>query len=84
MGTTAAYHRHVPVHPATDTSGHDLVAGGIVLGAALIFGYRYYDSYRNDRALRAAAQFDDMTSAPITSTRWCAPLAMNCAPICSE
>jgi predicted negative regulator of RcsB-dependent stress response len=40
-----------------------LVAGGIVLGAALIFGYRYYDSYRNDRALRAAARFDDMTSA---------------------
>jgi predicted negative regulator of RcsB-dependent stress response len=39
------------------------VAGGIVLGAALIFGYRYYDSYRNDRALRAAAQFDDMTAA---------------------
>jgi predicted negative regulator of RcsB-dependent stress response len=39
------------------------VAGGIVLGAALIFGYRYYDSYRNDRALRAAAQFDNMTSA---------------------
>jgi len=27
MGTTAAYHRHVPVHPATDATGHDLVAG---------------------------------------------------------
>ena len=39
------------------------VTGGIVLGAALIFGYRYYDSYRNDRALRAAAQFDDMAAA---------------------
>jgi predicted negative regulator of RcsB-dependent stress response len=39
------------------------VAGGIILGAALIFGYRYYDSYRNERALRAAAQFDDMTAA---------------------
>src|ERR1700675_4999829 len=39
------------------------VVGGIVLGAALIFGYRYYDSYRNERALRAAAQFGDMTSA---------------------
>ena len=39
------------------------VAGGIVLGAALIFGYRYYDGYRDDRALRAAAQFDDMTAA---------------------
>jgi predicted negative regulator of RcsB-dependent stress response len=39
------------------------VAGGVVLGAALIFGYRYYESYVNDRALRAAAQFDEMTSA---------------------
>jgi len=39
------------------------VLGGIVLGAALIFGYRYYDGYRNERALRAAAQFGDMTSA---------------------
>jgi predicted negative regulator of RcsB-dependent stress response len=39
------------------------VVGGVVLGAALIFGYRYYESFRNDRALRAAAQFDDMTAA---------------------
>jgi predicted negative regulator of RcsB-dependent stress response len=39
------------------------VLGGIVLGAALIFGYRYYGGYRNERALRAAAQFGDMTSA---------------------
>jgi predicted negative regulator of RcsB-dependent stress response len=39
------------------------VAGGVVLGAALIFGYRYYESYVNDRALRAAAQFDQLTSA---------------------
>jgi predicted negative regulator of RcsB-dependent stress response len=39
------------------------VAGGVALGAALIFGYRSYDSYRNDRALRAAAQFEDLTSA---------------------
>jgi 4-hydroxymandelate oxidase len=29
MGTTAAYHRHVPVHPATDATGHDLVSGGV-------------------------------------------------------
>ena len=29
MGTTAAYHRHVPVHPATDAPGHDLVSGGV-------------------------------------------------------
>jgi len=39
------------------------VAGGVVLGAALIFGYRYYEGYRNGRALRAAAQFGGMTSA---------------------
>jgi predicted negative regulator of RcsB-dependent stress response len=39
------------------------VAGGIALGAALIFGYRYYDGYQNDRALRAAAQFDAMATA---------------------
>ncbi|HWJ36503.1 MAG TPA: tetratricopeptide repeat protein [Steroidobacteraceae bacterium] len=39
------------------------VLGGVALGAALIFGYRYYQAYRNDIALRAAAQFTDMTSA---------------------
>jgi predicted negative regulator of RcsB-dependent stress response len=39
------------------------VAGGVVLGAALIFGYRYYESYVNERALRAAAQFEELTSA---------------------
>jgi predicted negative regulator of RcsB-dependent stress response len=39
------------------------VAGGVVLGAALIFGYRYYETYVNDRALRAAAQFGELTSA---------------------
>jgi predicted negative regulator of RcsB-dependent stress response len=39
------------------------VGGGIVLGAALIFGYRYHDAHQNDLALRAAAQFDDMASA---------------------
>src|ERR1700730_10424099 len=37
--------------------------GGIVLGAALIFGYRSYDGHLNERALRAAAQFGDMTAA---------------------
>ena len=39
------------------------VAGGVVLGVALIFGYRYYESYRNDHALRAAARFEELTSA---------------------
>jgi predicted negative regulator of RcsB-dependent stress response len=39
------------------------VAGGIALGAALIFGYRYYESYRNERALGAAARFEELASA---------------------
>lgn len=39
------------------------VVGGVVLGAALVFGYRFYDSNRNGRALRAAAQFDVMAAA---------------------
>src|SRR5450631_3651229 len=39
------------------------VVGGVLLGAALIFGYRYYESNLNNRALRAAAQFDDMAAA---------------------
>lgn len=39
------------------------VVGGVVLGTALVFGYRYYDSNLNNRALSAAAQFDDMASA---------------------
>jgi hypothetical protein len=29
MGTTAAYHRHVPAHPATDANGYDLVSGDV-------------------------------------------------------
>src|ERR1017187_5211335 len=39
------------------------VAGGVVLGAALIFGYRYYEGYVNGRAMRASAQFEELTSA---------------------
>jgi len=39
------------------------VVGGVVLGAALVFGYRHYDASRNNRALRAAGQFDAMTAA---------------------
>jgi predicted negative regulator of RcsB-dependent stress response len=39
------------------------VVGGVVLGTALVFGYRYYDSNLNSRALRAAAQFGDMAAA---------------------
>ena len=37
--------------------------GGFVLGAALLFGYRYYESYKNERALKAAAHFGEMTTA---------------------
>jgi predicted negative regulator of RcsB-dependent stress response len=39
------------------------VGGGILLGLALVFGYRYYDGYQNERALRAAAQFAEMAAA---------------------
>jgi len=39
------------------------VLGGIVIGAVLLFGWRYYESYRNEHALKAAAQFGDMTAA---------------------
>jgi predicted negative regulator of RcsB-dependent stress response len=37
--------------------------GGIVLGAALLFGWRYYENHLNEQALKAAAQFGDMTAA---------------------
>jgi predicted negative regulator of RcsB-dependent stress response len=37
--------------------------GAVVLGMAFVFGWRYYDNHRNERALQAAAQFDQMTSA---------------------
>jgi predicted negative regulator of RcsB-dependent stress response len=39
------------------------VLGGIVLASVLVFGYRYYESYKNDQALKAAAQFSAMTAA---------------------
>jgi predicted negative regulator of RcsB-dependent stress response len=37
--------------------------GGALIGAALFFGYRYYQSGSNQRALQAAAQFSAMTDA---------------------
>jgi predicted negative regulator of RcsB-dependent stress response len=37
--------------------------GGVLAGALLFFGYRYYQSYTNDRALQAAGQFGAMTAA---------------------
>jgi len=39
------------------------IAGGVFVGAALFFGYRYYESYTDGRALKAAGQFSAMTAA---------------------
>ncbi|NNM60951.1 MAG: tetratricopeptide repeat protein [Steroidobacteraceae bacterium] len=43
--------------------------GGALLGAVLLFGYRYYETHRNSRALQAAALFDRMTTALDTHNR---------------
>jgi predicted negative regulator of RcsB-dependent stress response len=37
--------------------------GGVLAGAALFFGYRYFQSYTNERAYRAAAEFSALTIA---------------------
>ena len=37
--------------------------GGVLVGAALFFGIRYYQSYTNERAYKAASQFGAMTNA---------------------
>jgi predicted negative regulator of RcsB-dependent stress response len=37
--------------------------GGVLVGAALFFGFRYFQSYTNERAFKAAAQFSAMTAA---------------------
>jgi predicted negative regulator of RcsB-dependent stress response len=39
------------------------IVGGVVVGAALLFGWRYYQGHENDVALQAAARFGEMTSA---------------------
>jgi len=39
------------------------IAGGVLVGAAGFFGLRYYQSYTNDQALKAAGQFTAMTAA---------------------
>jgi predicted negative regulator of RcsB-dependent stress response len=39
------------------------VIGGVVLGAGLLFGWRYYQGHQNDLALKAAAQFGEMSTA---------------------
>lgn len=37
--------------------------GGVLVGAALFFGMRYFQSYTNERAYKAAAQWSAMTAA---------------------
>ena len=37
--------------------------GAVVLGLAFVFGFRYYEGYRNERAMQAASRFTGMTSA---------------------
>jgi predicted negative regulator of RcsB-dependent stress response len=39
------------------------IIGGVLVGAALFFGWRYFQSYTNDRALKAAGEFSAMTAA---------------------
>ncbi len=45
------------------------IIGGVLAGAALFFGWRYYQSYTNDRALKAAVQFSAMTAATQVNDR---------------
>jgi predicted negative regulator of RcsB-dependent stress response len=37
--------------------------GGVLVGAAVFFGIRYFQNYTNERAYKAAAQFSAMTAA---------------------
>jgi predicted negative regulator of RcsB-dependent stress response len=39
------------------------IIGGVLAGAAMFFGWRYYQNYTNDRALKAAVEFSAMTAA---------------------
>jgi predicted negative regulator of RcsB-dependent stress response len=39
------------------------IVGGLIVGAGLLFGWRYYEGRQTDRALRAAAEFGQMTAA---------------------
>lgn len=45
------------------------MVGGVVLGAAILFGYRFYDNHKNQQALDAAAKFSAMTAAMDKSDR---------------
>jgi len=37
--------------------------GGVLVGAALFFGYRYFQTYTNERAYKAGAEFSSLTTA---------------------
>jgi predicted negative regulator of RcsB-dependent stress response len=37
--------------------------GGVLVGAAAFFGYRYFQNYTNERAYKAAAEFSALTTA---------------------
>ena len=37
--------------------------GGVLVGAAVFFGFRYFQNYTNERAYKAAAQFSALTAA---------------------
>jgi predicted negative regulator of RcsB-dependent stress response len=39
------------------------IIGGVLIGAGVFFGIRYYQGYVNERAMKAAAQFSAMTAA---------------------
>jgi predicted negative regulator of RcsB-dependent stress response len=39
------------------------IVGGVVLGVALLLGWRYYQGAQNSKALEAAGKFGEMTSA---------------------
>src|SRR5258708_25821585 len=37
--------------------------GGVLVGAAAFFGFRYFQNYTNERAYKAAAEFSALTAA---------------------
>src|ERR1700688_783984 len=37
--------------------------GGVLVGAAVFFGFRYFQNYTNERAYKAAAEFSALTTA---------------------
>jgi predicted negative regulator of RcsB-dependent stress response len=37
--------------------------GGVLVGAGVFFGYRYFQNYTNERAYKAAAEFSTLTAA---------------------